>query len=295
MFIDIHMHAVRIKSVTENPEGENFASPEELIQLMDRTGVDKGVLLPWVNPERKKQYSTNEDILEICGKYPDRFIPFCGLDPRAEDNTTKSNFSRQLVYYKDKGCKGVGELTANMPIGDPMVQNLFRHCEACEMPILFHIGPQIGDCYGLVDGLHLPGYEKALKKFKKLVFIGHSQPFWAEISGNIKMKDRNSYPKGKITPGGTVVRLLEKYPNLYADISANSGYNALTRDPDFGYGFMERFRDKLLFGTDICSPRNNFRHAEFLRETLKNGHISKKAFEKISWQNANKILKLNER
>jgi uncharacterized protein len=292
MFIDIHLHTIRRKSLPRDETGDNFASPEELLAKMNQTGVDKGVLLPGASPECMTQKSTVEDILEICEKYPDRFIPFCNIDPRAEANTPQANLSRQLLFYKDKGCKGVGEITANLYFDDPLVVNLFKHCQDCKMPVLFHIGPQIGNCYGLVDDLHLPRLENSLKNFPDLIFIGHSQPFWSEISRDVTNENRNTYPDGKIAEGGTVPRLMEQYPNLYADISAGSGYNALTRDPDYGFKFMERFQDKLFFGTDICSPRNDHRHAQFLRDSFKNGELSKEAFEKISWQNTNRVLKL---
>ena len=41
------------------------------------------------------------------------------------------------------------------------------------------------------------------------------------------------YPEGPIKPGGITDKLLGDYANLYGDLSANSGNNALSRDPDF--------------------------------------------------------------
>ena len=292
MFIDDHLHTVRIKSLPRNKEGDNYASPEELIIIMDKTGVDKGILLPGASPECSSQRSTVEDILEVCEKYPNRFIPFCNIDPRAETNSPDADLSRQLLFYKEKGCKGVGEICANLYFDEPLVQNLFKHCQKCQMPVLFHIGRQKGNSYGLIDDLHLPRLEKCLKKFPELIFIGHSQPFWAEISKDVTTENRAGYPSGKVIKGGTVPMFLRTYPNLYGDLSAGSGYNAITRNPEFGYKFLEEFQDKLFFGTDTCSPKDNHRHAEFLRNALKEKNISRQAFEKISWQNANRILKL---
>jgi len=292
MFLDCHLHTVIRKGLPRNDSGDNYATPEELIAMMDRTGVDKGVLLPGINPECRKQYSPTEDILDVAAKYPDRFIPFCNIHPRAESNSPDANLSRQLLYYKEQGCKGIGEVAVSICFDDPFALNLFKHCEACELPLLFHIGPQPIGCYGLIDDIHLPRLEKCLRLFPKLFFIGHSQPFWAEISADVTENNRNSYPPGKIAAGGAIPRLLDAYPNLMCDISAGSGYNALTRDAEFGYRFMEKYQDRLLFGTDICSPKNNHQHAEFLRKALAGGSISKTVFEKISWQNLNRILRL---
>jgi hypothetical protein len=45
------------------------------------------------------------------------------------------------------------------------------------------------------------------------------------------------------------------YANLYGDLSAGSGANAMTRDPDFAQDFLERHYMKLLWGSD-CPCRD---------------------------------------
>ena len=79
-------------------------------------------------------------------------------------------------------------------------------------------------------------------------FIGHAPGFWAHISDDGQF-DQVAYPKGKVTPG-KVVAMLREYPNLYADISAGSGLNALQRDPAFGTDFVLEFQDRLLYARD---------------------------------------------
>ena len=85
---------------------------------------------------------------------------------------------------------------------------------------------------------------------------------------------------------------MREYANLHADISAGSGYNALTRDPDFGAAFLTEFQDRVFFGTDICSPANDPRHAELLRDLRGRGSITDEAFENISWRNADRVFRL---
>ena len=41
---------------------------------------------------------------------------------------------------------------------------------------------------------------------------------------------------------------------MYADMSAGSGLNALTRDPENSQGFLARHQDKILYGSD-CDDR----------------------------------------
>lgn len=72
------------------------------------------------------------------------------------------------------------------------------------------------------------------------------------------------------------------------------GHNALSRDPAFAYRFLEEFQDRLFFGTDICAPSNQTPLVEFLREAVEGGHISRTAYEKIAWKNAERLLGLRD-
>lgn len=58
-----------------------------------------------------------------------------------------------------------------------------------------------------------------------------------------------------VKKGGLTDRWLAKYPNLWGDLSANSGNNALARDKEFARAFLARHQNKLLFGSD-CSCRD---------------------------------------
>jgi predicted TIM-barrel fold metal-dependent hydrolase len=101
------------------------------------------------------------------------------------------------------------------------------------------------------------------------------------------------YPTGKVIPG-RIEELFAKYPNLYGDMSAGSGFNAITRDPEYGCGFLERFKDRLFFATDICEPENrnspHYRFSFWLDDMYEAKRISADCYEKISYKNALKIL-----
>ncbi len=291
MIIDIHMHTIRVAGITR-PNGETFVTPPELVGIMDRLGVARGVLLPIPSPEGEHCLSTVEDILDAVRAFPDRFIPFCNVDPRADTNTPKADLKRLIAYYVEHGCKGLGEITANLPWDDPRVDNLLAACESLELPVIFHIGPQMGGCYGLVDDPGLPKLERALRRFPKLKFLGHSQPFWAEMGPDYGKEGRNGYPKGPIKPGGRLPQLFARYPNLHGDLSAGSGYNAISRDPEFGYQFMEQYQDRLFFGLDICAASNDTPLLRHMQAALAEGKLSRTAYEKIMWRNANALLKL---
>jgi predicted TIM-barrel fold metal-dependent hydrolase len=53
-----------------------------------------------------------------------------------------------------------------------------------------------------------------------------------------------------VQPNGKVIDMLHKYPNLYCDISAGSGANALSRDPEFTKPFLIEFQDRILYARD---------------------------------------------
>ncbi len=285
--IDIHTHIGRGPVKDEPVCDEN-----ELLKRMEQLGIEKMVILPrGVSPECSLFHFETEDVLEVCKRYPDKFIPFCKVDPRNINNSPDSDFSWILEEYKEKGCKGVGELTANLYIDDPLYINLFYHCGKVKLPVLFHLatGVKYG-IYGAADDMGLPRLERVLRELPDTIFIGHAMAFWAEISAEVDENTRGGYPGGKIKSPGRVVELLSKYPNLYGDLSARSGFNAISRDPEFGAKFLEDFQDKLLFGTDICHVNQDVPIVPYLKNLLEKGEISLTAYEKITYKNAKKLL-----
>ena len=290
--IDIHAHVRRIPGPPHM--GKHYPTPEQLIRIYDKLGIEKGVLLPAVNPECAYVPQSNEDVIEMAERYPDRFIPFCNVDPRAMTNSPDAPLGEILRYYRDRGCKGVGEVCANLPFLNPLVQNLFRHVQDVGLPLTFHIAPQIGGAYGLYDDPGLPQLERSLQLFPKLKFLGHSQPFWAEIGRLETPADRYGYPKYPVREEGVVPKLMRRYPNLYGDLSARSGYNALARDPEYAVKFLNEFKDRLLFGTDITSPDTPTPLVDFLSKLYRDGRISESVYYKVTRGNAVKLLGLDE-
>lgn len=296
MLIDIHVHTAAISDLGWGPGRGRPATPEELIDMYDEVGIDKAVMLPFVIPECNLLTQSNEDILMIYQEYPDRFIPFCNIDPRLSINSPDLDLSYVINHYKEKGCRGIGELTANLYFDDPRVENLFDHAERCEMPLTFHVTQRDGNTYGLIDDYGLPRFESEVKKHPRLTFLCHSTGFWAHMSADIPEEKWEVYPKGPVVEGGRVPELLRRYPNLCGDLSAGSGFNAVSRDPDFGYAFMTEFQDQLCFGTDVCRPSNRddmlVNLKRFMDEGLKKGKLTQEVHEKIAFKNAQRILKL---
>jgi len=300
MFIDIHAHAYR----NSPPLPVKFCTPEQVIERYDAAGIEKGVLLPIVSPEIYLPQS-NEDILEMASRHPDRFIPFCNIDPRALTNAPDAPLDRLLRYYRDQGCKGLGEVMPNVPVMHPMVQNLFKHAQDVGLPVIFDGSDQIGGDFGLYDDPGLPQLEHTLQRFPRLILIGHGPVFWAEIAPLETPAQRKTVfrpdgeqvgwqpPQGPIREEGVVPKLFRRYPNLYGDLSDASPWNALARDPEYGARFLEEFQDRLLFGTDICGFETPFLMADLLLEWRATKRISEGVFNKVARENAVNLLGLD--
>ncbi len=290
MFIDIHAHAYKRPVV--GVEGVPvFSAPEQLLARYEDLQIERAVLLPLIGPEVYLSQS-NEEIIETAEDFAGRFIPFCNVDPRAMTNSADAPLGNLLRYYKDLGCKGIGEVMPNLPFLHPMVQNLFKHVQDVGFPLIFDISTRIGGAYGLYDDPGLPQLETCLQRFPDLKILGHGPPFWAEIGQLEKPEDRAGYPPYPIKEEGVVPKLMRRYPNLYGDLSAGSGYNALARDPAYAVQFLNEFHDRLFFGTDICAPDQPAPQAAFLLELKNAREISPPVFAGIARNNALALLDL---
>ena len=278
--IDTHAHLGKVIY------GEDPLTPENLIKFMDKYGIEKSVILPLINPEEEHYYYTTEQALEGCRKYPDRFIPFVNVDPRRGSNDGNFDFYPLIKEYVDMGCKGFGEILANLPTNDKRMKGIYKACGELEIPVLpdFRFADSTN---GVIEPLGMPYLEEVLKEFPQTIFIGHGPSFWAEISAEV-IGIRDYYPKGEVKKPGRVDYLLEKYPNLYADLSAMSGYNAMARDLDNAKRFLEKHHRKLFFGTD----RFVRRETPLIIELLNSIGLSASIRERIFRKNAEELLKL---
>jgi predicted TIM-barrel fold metal-dependent hydrolase len=295
MIIDAHTHAYLCPRIRYAPGRTSFLSAAEQIDIMDRERIDQAVLLPCSNAESSPEVQGVDEILRICEQYPGRFIPFCYVDPRLTGSLYTSDvgyFVFVLRQYQQLGCCGLGELTCKVWWDAPEVWALIEACEIVGFPITFHTSLVGTTDYGLIDEIGLPRLEKTLRRFPNVTFLAHSMGFWSEISSDVRPEDKTAYPSGPVRPGGAVVRLMREYPNLYGDLSANSGLNALRRDPDVGWRFVDEFQDRLVFGTDRCSPYDDRQHLVWLAESRDAGGISRDAYDKIVGRNMATLLNL---
>ena len=302
MFIDIHAHITygNYPDFCRRILNRTGFDEKTLLKRMDREGIGRSVVLPLMNAEAVDYYGAagNQEVLDACGRHPDRLIPFCCVEPRSlmirKEKNRPDSIKNLLSVYKDLGCRGIGEICGAIPVDDERYAVIFDAAGELNMPLLFHFQKRDGHSYGALDDFHLPGLEKMLKRFPDTVFIGHSAAFWSELSGDIPETMREDYLTKPYAVKGRLWELFRMYPNLRGDISAGSGACAISCDPVRGPEFLETFQDQLYFGTD------RFTSAEepvppqipLLNNWKASGTLSSGAYEKITHRNAEKLLDL---
>jgi len=287
MIIDIHNHA-----------DYHSYSYERFVANMDENGIDISCMLSWEAPRDDYDPATksflsalSEDPVpfERCLAYkeyaPERFLlGFCP-DPRKPDAIARlKSAARQFEIAM---C---GEFKLRMMFDNPDAIRMFRCCAELELPVLVHIDYEFDN-----GGYPWPNWwygggvealERALALCPQTNFIGHAPGFWANISGDGKHLTE-PYPTGAVQSGGKIVAMLDQYPNLYCDISAGSGHNALNRDLNFAKKFLTTYQDRVMYGRDCFDSRH--------RDLLDGCGLPKDVLEKINCTNAARLLNMKSR
>ena len=153
--------------------------------------------------------------------------------------------TKEIERYLKRGALLIAEQKFGVECDSPEMQQIYQLAQAYQVPVLMHWQFQMYN-YGFER------FYKMLEKYPKVSFLGHAQTWWANIDRNYRDDVAQLYPKGPVTKGGLTDRYLSDYANMYGDLSAGSGLNALSRDEDFTRDFLTRHQDKLVFGSD-CS------------------------------------------
>ncbi len=222
-------------------------------------------------------------------------------------DVTQQDAERVLTQAIKDGAQGFGEMKFHVAADGPELRRMYALAAELHVPILIHF--QEVDHFAN-EGTWSTGFAKTfesiLKAYPRTTFIGHADGFWANVSADYH--NEAAYPTGRVVRGGVTDKWLGDYPNLFGDMSANSGNNAMSRDGDFTADFLTRHQDKLMFGSD-CSctdghgggagQANNPAAARIAgkcvaRETLSlmKRSASPAVFQKIVWGNAHKLLRI---
>ena len=238
--VDIHQHV----GYLERPDAQLIAHQE----LM---GITQTVLLPSASavslPSTHDGKSNglaagargNEACRRIVEANPEHYASFANEVPDLP------NARQEIERFLKAGAIGIGEQKFAIDCDSKHSELIASIAKEFDVPVLLHF-------QHATYNLHFERFHKILEKFPSVNFIGHAQTWWGNI--DLNHKQPTMYPKDPVTPGGLTDRYLADYPNLFGDLSAGSGRNALTRDEDHAREFLNRHQNKLLFGSD-CPDR----------------------------------------
>jgi len=307
--IDIHSH----------PFVKTEEEIKQWIRNMDETGIEKTIILTGATGAKfdslYAEYSKPE--------YNNRFEVWCGFDYTGYD---QPGFGPAAVSELERcvkaGARGVGELGDKgkglfysepvkgwgMHLDDVRMDPLLDKCGELGIPINVHIAEPLWFYHQMDstnDGL-MTAYHWRLDNQKDII----------QLDGMIDILERAV----KKHPGTTFIachlanlnhdlnrlgELLDKYHNLYADISARFAEAATI--PRNAGKFYEKYNNKLIFGTDLGSDISMYKMVFRILESddehfyyheelqyhwpLSGLDLSDETLKKIYYDNAISILK----
>lgn len=275
--VDTHLHLRR--------------DPDACFTHIQGCGVTNAVLLTRASDEDKAK--------EEMAKRPHVFVRSVATDPAQPG---ADDIIRKAIQ---DGAVSVGELKYHLALDSPEMRRVYDICAEMQVPVMMHIQNFPHFPGELPYNTGYPQLDKVLRAHPKTTFIGHADLFWAHISADVPT-DRG-YPSGPVKPGGLTDKFLSDFPNLYADISANSGNNALSRDSDFSRDFIVRHRNKLIFGSDCAcadgkgagiSQGNNPEASRLAGKCVARATLgllkqltSPEIFRQVTWDNGIRVFK----
>lgn len=267
--IDIHQHT-----------HYSGRQDEDLLTHQRALGITKTVLLP-----AGSQYGLaadaygNDSVLALASKYPEEFVFFANEIPDIPE-------ARKVIEkYLKLGAKGIGEQKFKVQADSKPIRLIADIAEQYRVPVLLHFEHN-------TYNLGIERFYRVLEEYPNVDFIGHAQTWWGNIDKAHKQTEM--YPKGKVTPGGITDDLLTHFPNMYGDLSAGSGLNAMLRDEEHATAFLARHQNKLMFGSDCNdhAPNTDACSGSKQLKTIRRLSPNAKITHKILYANAARVIGL---
>jgi predicted TIM-barrel fold metal-dependent hydrolase len=265
--IDMHSH----------PYAKTAGAIDEWVRNMDEVGVEKTIILTMATG------AEFDEIYRKYAKYSDRFEMWCGFDFSGHD---KPGFGpaavKELERCKQAGARGVGEIhdkgkglrsgkseAAGMHPDDARMDSVWEKCGELGMPVSLHVADPIWMYQKMDrhnDGL-MNAYEWRLD----------NQPNIVGLSGMVDIFERTLQRHRNTTfiachfmnldyDLARLGEVLERNPNLYADISAR--YAETAPIPRFAAQFYAKHADRLVYGTDMGVDKEMYQVTFRILESL---------------------------
>jgi len=305
--IDMHSHDyVETKNDVDN-----------LVKLMDKMNVKKAMILTYATGK------TFDSAVEKYNKYPDRFELLCGFDYTGYGTPGwQKHAVEELERCYKKGARGVGELGdkgegelyskptpgKGLHIDDPQMKPLLQKCAELHMPISIHVAEDEW-MYETPDStndgmMNAATWHVDMNKPNKLGHDALQKSLENAVRGNPKTIFIACHLLNACSNLQVLGDMLDKYPNLYADIAARFGEIAPV--PRYAAAFITKYQDRLVYGTDntpeVHMYLTTFRILEtadehFYEQDTFNYHwalyglnLPKEVLEKLYYKNAEKIM-----
>jgi predicted TIM-barrel fold metal-dependent hydrolase len=232
----------------------------EWVRTMDELGIKKSVILSYAHGK------AFDAIVARYKQYPGRFSVWCGFDYTGYDQPGYGPAAvAELERCFRAGAEGVGELgdkgkglfyskppAWGMHCDDPRMDPLLEKCGQLRLPVNIHVGDpkwmyEPMDKYN--DGL-MNAYQWRLDNQTNI--LSH-----AELLGTLE-RAVQKHPRTTFIAChfanccydlARLGALFDKYPNLYADISAR--YAETAPIPRAAARFYRKYQDRLVYGTDM--------------------------------------------
>ncbi|MDN5216472.1 amidohydrolase family protein [Fulvivirgaceae bacterium BMA12] len=265
--IDLHSH----------PYAKNAEQLQQWVQTMDEVGVDKTTILTYATGARF------DSLYKVYAQYPDRFILFCGFDYTGYD---QPDFAARAVAELERcvkvGARGVGELgdkgkglfyskptpAYGMHIDDPRMEPLIEKCGELGIPISIHVAEPIW-MYLKMDSLN-DGLMNAYKwRLDNQPDILDHEEMVGTLENAVRKHPGTTFIACHYANSsydlGILGNLFDRYPNLYADISAR--YAETAPIPRRVNKFFNQYQDRLVYGTDMGMNNTMYRVTFRILET----------------------------
>jgi predicted TIM-barrel fold metal-dependent hydrolase len=257
--IDFHSH--------DYPQTD--AEVDEWVKTMNDAGIAKTMVLSYATGKKL------DSVVEKYSRYKDRFEVWCGFDYTGND---KPGWEKKAVAELErcyrKGARGVGELGDKglgefystptpgygIHINDPRMKPLIEKCGELRMPISIHVAEDAW-MYQKPDSTNdgLMNSAKWHVDMTKKGILGHDELI-GTLEEAVKANPRTTFIACHLANTcsdlSVLANLFDKYPNLYADIAAR--YGELAPIPKFVHAFMEKYANRLVYGTDMDPTKDMY-------------------------------------
>ncbi|RPI87390.1 MAG: amidohydrolase [Chloroflexi bacterium] len=186
-----------------NHTEQGWATPERMIDDMDKAGIDRVVLLGEGQTRHENAVERNDIGLDIMRRWPNRVVTFATIQPKAGQKALD-----ELKRCVDAGMSGLGEIghySGGYRFDEPEFLRMVETCITMDIPLLLHCNEEVGHFYLGKSTVPLRHYYRLICQYPELkLILAHwgGGLFFYEIMPEVRKNLKNVYYD---TAGGHLV------------------------------------------------------------------------------------------